>query len=801
MSGTDGPKPPLAGRRIIDLSTGIAGGYCTRLLSDGGAEVIKVEPPDGDPLRRWSASGADLTDGADGALFNFLAASKHSVVIDPGCESDLDDVEQLLATADAVVWSSESVLAALPDLAPTEVGRRHPRLTVTAITPFGLASTWRDRPATELTLQAWSGGVVRLARGHPDRAPTHVGGQVGAWLAGAYAAVALLAALRTGRGQLVDLSVLEVLAACLTYEPVTFHDVLDRPIREGRFVPTPGVSEARDGLVGLGTGTGQQWLDFCSMMGRTDWMEDRSLFAERTHLAPEIDAWVAERTVAEVLDLAAAFRLPNAPIGHGANLTDIEHFRAREAFEANPTDGARNPRMPVRIHGVPASPRRVAPRPGEHPMADLTADVPVTDDDPPARPAPFSDLRVLDLTAFWAGPLTGHLLALLGAEVIHVESPQRPDGARLVGGVPQTEDRYWEKGPIFAALNTDKKGLAVDLSDPRGVEVLHDLISTSDVVVENYTPRVLDQLGLGHERLLADQPELLVVRMPGFGLDGPWRDVAAFAFVIEDASGLTWLSGHPDLPPIEPYSLGDPNAGLHALFGLQLALEHRDRTGRGGLVEVSMVDAALSITAEQVIEHSAYGARLERTGNRGPGAAPQNLYQVAGVDEYGRDDCWVAIAVETDDQWSALVEAIGRPDWAADPELADPAGRHRHHDRIDAELGAWCRSRSADEVVETLWPAGVPVGRVIQPHRQVDLAPFRERAFFEELDHPVIGRARYATVPARFSDGPERWHRCPAPRLGEHNTELLTELGRSPEEIAVLRADGVVGETLDGGGR
>jgi crotonobetainyl-CoA:carnitine CoA-transferase CaiB-like acyl-CoA transferase len=406
---------------------------------------------------------------------------------------------------------------------------------------------------------------------------------------------------------------------------------------------------------------------------------------------------------------------------------------------------------------------------------------------------------VLDMTAYWAGPLTGHLLALLGAEVIHVESPKRPDGVRLVGGVPQTEDRYWERGPIFAALNTNKKSLALDLSDPRGVDVLRRFIGTCDVVVENYTPRVLDQLGLDAESLHAIRSDLVMVRMPGFGLDGPWREQAAFAFVIEDASGLTWLTGHPDRLPIEPYCVGDPNAGLHALFGLMLALEHRERTGEGGLVEAAMVDAAVNIAAEQVVEHSAYGALLARAGNRGPSAAPQNLYEAAGDDPRGRDERWVAIAVATDDEWVALRHALGDPAWAADPALATMSGRMREHDRVDACLQEWCRARSADEIVQRLWDAGVPAAKVTQPHLQPDLAQLAFRNFFEEVDHPVVGRSRYSTMPMRFSRGPERIHARHAPLLGEHNAELLHELDLTRSEIDALEADGIIGGSLVAG--
>ena len=316
------------------------------------------------------------------------------------------------------------------------------------------------------------------------------------------------------------------------------------------------------------------------------------------------------------------------------------------------------------------------------------------------------------------------------------------------------------------------------------------------MVIENYTPRVLDQAGLDAETLRADRPELIMLRMPGFGLDGPWRDLSAFAFVIEDASGLTALTGHPDLLPFEPYCVGDPNAGLHGLFGLLLALEHRERTGEGGLVEAAMVDAAVNIGAEQPIEFSAYGANLARAGNRGPAAAPQNLYQVAGPDEYGRDDCWVAVAVATDEQWTSLRRALGEPEWAADAELATAEGRKRDQDRIDALLAEWCRSRSADDVVGALWDAGVPVAKVTQPHRQPELEQLVARHFFEEVHHPVIGNSRYSTIPMTFSRGPKRRHTRHVPLLGEHNVELLSDLGLDRSEIDALEAEGIIGGSL-----
>ena len=799
---------PLAGYTVVDLSTGIAGAYCTKLLADGGATVIKVESPEGDPLRRWSASGADIPPGGDGALFSFLAGSKHSVVADPEVGDDVRMVERLLASADSAVWSGGSKVAEYQGFTPSAIHRAYPRLTVTSITPFGLEGPWRDRAATEFTLQAWSGGIVGLGRGLPERAPVFVGGQVGEYMAGAYASAATLASwFRRANGDpgqpgdLVDLSMLETQILCLTYYPVTYFEMLGRPWRNARRLTVPGVAQAKDGLVDLGCGTAQQWFDLCAMVGHPEWIDEHSplTITEQANVhADEIYAWVESNPVDEIRDLATAFRIPNAPVANGANIASLDHFRERGSFVCNPRDGFRQPGHPYRM--LPARLRRPGPAPllGEHTAGYRTAGMtprPAPTTSGPANRLPFSGLRILDMTTFWAGPCCTHFMALLGAEVIHVESARRPDGTRLIAGIPVTEEQWWEKSPIFAALNTNKKSLTLDLQSPRGREVLRRLIATCDVIVENFTPRVLDQIGLDFAAVQEIRPDAVMLRMPGFGLDGPWRDNPAFAYAIESASGLSWLTGYPDRPPYEPYSVGDPNAGVHAFNALLLALEHRRRTGEGVLVEAAMLDAALSISAEQVIEYSAYGALLERAGNRGPTAAPQNLYRAADIDEFGRLDCWVAIAVVTDEQWVRLRGALGSPSWATDPALSAAAGRCARHDLIDERLAAWCEPRSADDIVATLWDAGVPVAKVMQPHRQTELDQLAFRGFFEEVEHPVNGRARLSTVPMRFSGWSGPFHTDPAPTLGQHNHELLAELGLTPSEVADLEASGVIGRT------
>jgi crotonobetainyl-CoA:carnitine CoA-transferase CaiB-like acyl-CoA transferase len=788
--------PPLDGYVVVDLSVGIAGAYCTKLLADGGATVIKVEPPGGDPLRRWSASGAEIAPGEDGALFSFLACSKHSVVADP--DADIDYVNGLLDAADAVVWSRGSAVAEHVVLTPAAIRSAHPHLTVTSITPFGLDGPWSDRPATEFTLQAWSGGIVGLGRGSADRAPVYVGGQVGEYLAGAYASAATLASRMRGGAELVDVSMLETQILGLTYYPVAYYEMLGRPWRDARRLTVPGIARAKDGLIDIGCGTAQQWFDLCAMTGHQDWIDEDSplsITQQANEKSYELYAWVESQTVDEIRDLATAFRIPNAPVANGANVAGLDHFVERGSFVTNPRDGFDQPGHPFRTTPPLLRAPEPAPRLGEHTehyrsrdslrgrRAELTV----------GTQLPFSGLRVLDMTTFWAGPSCTHILAMLGAEVIHVESTRRPDGTRLIAGIPITEGQWWEKSPIFSGLNTNKKGLTLDLQSDAGRDVLNRLIATCDVIVENFTPRVVDQIGLDFAAVQAIRPDAIMLRMPGFGLDGPWRDNPAFAYVIEAASGISWLTGYPDRNPYEPYSVGDPNAGIHALNALLVALEHRSRTGQGVLLEAAMVDAALSVAAEQLIEYSAYGALLERDGNRGPTAAPQNLYRTNEIDEFGRADCWVAVAVTTDEQWTGLCDAVGRADWATDPELSTTAGRRARHDDIDEHIAVWCVDRTGDDIVDALWERGVPVAKVMQPHRQTEIPQLAARGFFEDVGHPVNARTPHSTLPFTFSRGPERIHIEPAPLLGQHNHELLSELGLTDDEIADLESQGVIG--------
>ena len=806
--------PPLEGLRVVDLSEGVAGGYCTKALADGGAEVIKVEPPEGDVLRRW-AIGAHLETGADGPLFEFLACSKRSVVADPGEPVDRALVAALLQGADIIVWTRGSRVAELPEFAPPALRRLAPQAIVVAITPFGLEGPWSEAPSSDLTLQAWAGSV--FSRGSPDRPPVQIGGRPAEWLGGLFAAVGALTSwqrtVRTGVGELLDVSILESIVLTgqmygATKQSTTPPGAMPAPEREpGRSVMIPSIEHASDDWVGFMVATATMWESFCVMVEHPEWIEDQRLYAyagralRRTELETAIREWVEKRTAGEVLEMADLLRVPAAPMGNGERITGLDHFVERNFYLPHPRSGVLQPDVSYTLGG--GAERRyptASPVLGAHSLADealrATRRVVGTASMSPDQ-LPLEGVRVADFTAFWAGPIVGHFLAMMGADVIHVESVKRPDGIRGHTVVTTSDDQWWEWTPQFHGPNTNKRDITLDMATEDGRRLARRLITECDVMLENYAPRVMDQWGLGWEEVRELRPDLIFVRMPAFGLSGPWRNRTGYAQNMEQVSGMAWMTGFPDGPPHVPNGICDPLAGTHATLGLLLALEHRRKTGEGMLVEVPMVGGAVNVAAEQVLEFQAFGHLMQRDGNRGPGAAPQNVYRCADIVGDGKPDDWVAIAVETDEQWHGLCQALGRVE--VPPAWATREGRRAAHDAIDAWVGAWCRDLPGEAVVERLWPAGVPVARVLAPAQVQHVPQLKARRFLETVTHPVAGNQIHYGYPVRFGSGPERFHRRPPPTLGQHNHEVLVDLlGVGPDEYERLLAADVIGDRLLG---
>jgi crotonobetainyl-CoA:carnitine CoA-transferase CaiB-like acyl-CoA transferase len=792
--------PPLAGVRVLDLSIEIAGPYCTKLLADAGADVLKIELPNGDPLRRWTASGTPLAPGEDGVLFRFLNTSKRSTVVDYATAAGREQVLTLAADADLVVESMEPGRIEALGFDPDTLRERNRTLSLISISPFGRGGPWSTRPATEFTLQAWCGSTA--ARGTTDRPPLAAGGRLGEWMGGAYAAAAALTAFygaqRSGQGQHIDLSLFEVMALTMAPNTSVWESLAGQPSQFSRTLEIPSIVRARDGYVGFCTITGQQWRDFLVLIERADLVDDAPLakWDERVRrcdaVTQMVEAWTMRHSVAEIVERAAALRVPVGAIGTGETIPHFDHFVTRGAFVPHPGASFVQPRPPYRLSAATLRPLSAAPTLGEHPCNWQTRPAETRTVTPHAslpEARPLAGLRVIDFTAFWAGPFVTQYLAAMGADVIKVESIQRPDGMRFQSVRPPTSARWWEWGALYHMINLGKRGITLDLSRPAGVGLAKQLLARADVAVENFSPRVMDNLGLAYEQVAPSNPCLIMVRMPAFGLDGPWRERVGFAQTMEQISGMAWLTGFANGPPIIPRGPCDPLAGLHAIVALLVALDHRAQTGRGQLIESTMVEAALNAAAEIVLEHGAYGARLMRNGNRGPVGAPQGLYRCDGSDR------WLALAIATNAQWTSLITRMGNPEWARDPVLTDATGRRAHHDRIDREIGAWCAHRDAEATAEELLADGVPAAPVSSAARLAANPHLRARGFFEALTHPIIGTHEYPTVPVRHAADSLPWFNRPAPTLGQHTEAILRDwLGVTAAQLAELRAAGIVGD-------
>ncbi len=782
----------LRNLRVVECATGIAGPYAGKLFADAGADVVKLEPEEGDPLRRWSATAGDLGDD-DAPLFRYLNAGKRSVV------GSLESQDALLAGADLLI----------EDAAPGAFDRealcaRHPGLVALTVTPYGLTGPLAGRAATDFTLQAECGSTG--ARMRPGGVPFQAGGRVVEWAGGCFAAVAGLAAVRgaraSGSGEHIDFS-LHATGGLVTNAYLDLMwSMVGRPPIEGAFanVETPSIHRTRDGYLGVTAYSAQQFSDFLLLIGRPD-LRDSHEFDELPQRLARLEEWeeiveshTREHTTAELVELGQVLRVPVAPVNDGKSVLEHEQLVARGAFVEDPSGGFRRPAAPYRIDGESPGPPRPAPELGEHDgdIEERTRPAPTG----AGRKLPLEGVRILDATTWWAGPIATQMLAMLGADVIHIESTKRIDGSRSVGGTLKAlHPEWWEASFIFLSANSNKRGITLDLGHPKGMEVFEKLVAGADALVENFSPRVMDGFGVDEKRVRELNPACHYVRMPAFGLDGPWREHVGFASTMEQMAGLSWLTGHVDDQPRIQRGPCDPIAGMHAAFALLVAMFEGEATGRGSFVECAMIEAALAVTAEQVAEYSAFGNLMSRWGNRSAHAAPQGLYGCRGhhITDTPR---WLALSVASEAQWEALSGWLGRPASLAEVG-SDLASRHAHHDAIDAAIAAFVADRDREECIAQLEALGVPCGRVVDSRSLTDHPQLKARGFMEPLDHAVAGSQPTMGAPFRYASV-DRWLHRAAPVVGEHNDEILRELGYDDAAIAALREANVIGERPEG---
>lgn len=433
---------------------------------------------------------------------------------------------------------------------------------------------------------------------------------------------------------------------------------------------------------------------------------------------------------------------------------------------------------------------------------------------------PLAGVRVADFTGVWAGSYLTMLLGDLGAEVIKIENPYvmqpntrgraHPPRAllethrALASGYPNLEfgPRPWNYCPTYVSLFRNKKSFTVDYRRPEGLDILARLVAKCDVFVENSAAGTMERLGIDYPWLRGNREDIVAVRMPAYGSEGPYRDARAFGLHMEAVIGHTLLRSYPDLDPSQTsLSLaGDFLAGTNAVLAIMMALFHRDRTGRGQLIEMAQAENATAMIAPALMQYAFDGTMPERLGNRSIyGQAPHGLYPcrpVGPTEDAG--DRWIAISVTSDEEWHGLVAAMGKPEWALAPELGGAEGRFAHHDRIDEQLAAWTVDFDDYELFHQLQARGVPAAPVMEASRVMDDPHVQAREMYvpKQLADDV-GTFRFMAPFLRLPETPVEFFQAPV-AFGEHNDYVYRELlGVGDEEFDRLVADGHIREEFD----
>jgi crotonobetainyl-CoA:carnitine CoA-transferase CaiB-like acyl-CoA transferase len=403
------------------------------------------------------------------------------------------------------------------------------------------------------------------------------------------------------------------------------------------------------------------------------------------------------------------------------------------------------------------------------------------------QPLPLEGIRIVDFTAYWAGPLPTAIMADLGAEVIKVESIQRPDQFRIVA-IPGDPAEVYELSPPFNATNRNKLGLTLDLARPDGVRLFKELVKRSEAVVQNYSPRVMPQLGLSYESLREVNPAIVMTSVSGFGQEGPWRDYVSFAAIGEALSGISGLSGYTgEGALIHGVGVSDPFAGYLAAFTTLAAVHHARATGEGRHVDVSQLEASMQYIADALIELEFTGRRRERATIDDSAMAPHGAFPARG------EDAWVALSIATEEQWRALLAAMGNPGWASDARFATPLLRRRNREALHERVAEWTARFDRHDLARDLQSRGIPAATVLAPSDLVKDPGLESAGFFQYVEHKAAGRHPYPSFPARI-DGEHPPIRRVGPMLGEDNRYVLSKiLGLSDAEISRLEAAKIIG--------
>ncbi|MGK9230448.1 CoA transferase [Inquilinus limosus] len=781
----------LTGLNVVDLSETIGGQYCARLLADFGAEVVLVEPSDGSVLRRMPPFS--IKAGRGSLLFFHLNAGKRSVSLDLGSAGGRDALDGVLRMADVAILP--------PGSEPQRVLGLNPRCVAAVVSPFGADGPLSAWKGPEIVLQALSGMMHN--NGAHGREPLYGCGRRASFAAGIAAYIGVTAALyareHTGLGQAVTVDEAETAAAmCFPY---VLQHIYNGTVK-GRGDPNipAGQVRCRDGWVCIWI-YNHRWSALCRALGLEHIERDECFSApipRRAHwveLFGIIQAKVADLRAEDLVATLQREEVIAAKAYRPSELRASSHLNQRGYWETAGEEVILGP--PFRMSRTPRRVRSGAPRLGaDNGWAPAGAAAPRPSSGAVAPGAgPLAGLRVLELTTAWAGPMTGRVLAFLGAEAIHVESPTRVNSWRLNKEVPNPVNfpnghpgaRPYDRAFQFNSQNINKLSCILDLKTGKGREVMRRLAAVSDVVICNFRPGTLAKLGLDYDSLREIRPDIIVAELPAFGAEGPMARYAALGPTMEMSTGMSGMIGYPGgQPETTGPSYLDPIGGFNAAAAILTALLHRQRTGEGQHIEVPQVEAAMQLIGPELLAAIETCQDPAPNGNRSPYAAPHDAFPATG------DDQWVAIAAETEAEWQALCGVMGHPGLAADPRFATLAGRQENIEALTAIIADWTRGQDKHAVAARLQAAGVPAAPVQTSEDLARSEYLAHRRFFTVLEHADAGLHPHPGLPIHLGTTPGSQRRA-APCFGADNHRVLRDiLGLTPAEIAAVEASGAM---------
>ncbi|HEY92116.1 MAG TPA: CoA transferase [Dehalococcoidia bacterium] len=818
----------LNGYRVLDL-TDEKGFLCGKIMADLGADVIKIEPPGGDPSRYTGPFYEDKPDPEKNLQWWVFNTSKRGITLDVTNEDGRSAFLRLVEDSDFVIESFMPGRMAELGLGYEELSKVNPGIILASISGFGQDGPYARYKATDIVCQAMAG--ITYLTGDPDRAPLRISVPQSFLNASNDATTGALIALwhreKTGLGQWVDVSAQECVAWQGFSNQTFWFMQQESPTREnqahnlltvGR--PTvPDIYRCRDGYVLLTPERGRNgrrtrklvdWMveeDSCpSVVSEFDWEETvlppvdlteeerEQLILEMVQTAFEMrrhfQKFFLTKDKQELFQQAVERGFLLAPLNDIKEVAELVQFRAREFWQEveHPEIGKTlmYPGAPFRSNGMQYRIRSRAPLIGEHNDEILSGKLkPIRRQEAAHDLAAlenvdsteaFRGLKVLDFTWITVGPRSVRYFADHGATVVKVEAPERPDGGR---GIPPLKDMmpHPDHSAWFCIYNINKHAITIDLTKPEGIELVKKLIVWADVLIESFRPGVMKRFGLDYESIQKLNPGLVYASTSMFGQSGPYHQYAGFGHHAAAITGYDLITGWPDRAPCGAFwAYSDHVAPQMLVSAIVTALLEKRRTGVGQYIDQAQNESALLLLGTPLLDYAANGRIAERLGGRDPNASPHGAFPCLGKDR------WCVMAVQTDEEWHRLSRVMGQqPGLAEDPRFATLADRKANEDELEALVGQWTGKYNPFELMKLLQEAGIAAG-VVETAEDMHHDPqFRYREHFLEFEHPVMGKVYVDALPPRFSRTPARQY-LPPPCLGEHNAYVCSEILSLPDE-------------------